>query len=83
LLKGINDAPQQARDLARLLRGLRAKINLIAFNPHPDLPFQCPESETVQAFQDILVQAHYTTLVRESRGSDISAACGQLAGEAR
>jgi 23S rRNA (adenine2503-C2)-methyltransferase len=83
LLKGINDAPQQARDLARLLRGLRAKINLIAFNPHPGLPFQRPEPETMQAFQDILVQAHYTTLVRESRGSDISAACGQLAGEAR
>jgi 23S rRNA (adenine2503-C2)-methyltransferase len=83
LLKGINDAPAQARELARLLRGLRAKINLIAFNPHPDLPFQRPDQETVQVFQDILVQAHYTTLIRESRGSDISAACGQLAGEAR
>ena len=83
LLKGINDSPDQARELARLLRGLRAKINLIAFNPHPDLPFQRPEPETVQIFQDILVQAHYTTLIRESRGSDISAACGQLAGEAR
>ncbi len=82
LLKGINDAPDQARELARLLRGLRAKINLIAFNPHPSLPFQRPDSETVQAFQDILVQAHYTTMVRESRGGDISAACGQLAGEA-
>jgi 23S rRNA (adenine2503-C2)-methyltransferase len=82
LLKGINDAPDQARELARLLRGLRAKINLIAFNPHPRLPFQRPDPETVQAFQDILVQAHYTTLVRESRGGDISAACGQLAGEA-
>lgn len=83
LLKGMNDNPDQARELARLLRGLRAKINLIAFNPHPDLPFQRPDPETVQAFQDILVQAHYTTLVRESRGGDISAACGQLAGEAR
>ena len=83
LLKGINDSPDQARALARLLRGLRAKINLIAFNPHPDLPFQRPDPEAVQIFQDILVQAHYTTLIRESRGSDISAACGQLAGEAR
>jgi 23S rRNA (adenine2503-C2)-methyltransferase len=82
LLKGINDSPAQARELARLLRGLRAKINLIAFNPHPDLPFQRPDPDTVQAFQDILVQAHYTTLVRESRGTDISAACGQLAGQA-
>ncbi len=82
LLQGINDAPEQARELAHLLRGLQAKINLIAFNPHPCLPFQRPDPETVQAFQDILVQAHYTTLVRESRGGDISAACGQLAGEA-
>ena len=69
-------------ELARLLRGLRAKINLIAFNPHPRLPFQRPDPDTVRAFQDILVQAHYTTIVRESRGGDISAACGQLAGEA-
>ncbi len=83
LLKGINDSPDQARQLARLLRGLRAKINLIAFNPHPDLPFQRPDPKTVQSFQDILIQAHYTTLIRESRGSDISAACGQLAGEAK
>jgi len=81
LLKGINDALAQARELARLLRGLRAKINLISFNPHPLLPFQAPERETVLNFQDILVQAHYTALIRESRGADISAACGQLAGE--
>ncbi len=81
LLKGINDAPAHARELARLLRGLPAKINLIAFNPHPRLPFQRPDPETLLAFQDILVQAHYTTLIRESRGVDISAACGQLAGE--
>jgi 23S rRNA (adenine2503-C2)-methyltransferase len=82
LVKGINDAPEHARELARLLRGLRAKINLIAFNPHPQLPFQRPDLETVQTFQEILAQAHYTTIVRESRGVDISAACGQLAGEA-
>jgi 23S rRNA (adenine2503-C2)-methyltransferase len=82
LLKGLNDAPDQARELAHLLRGQRAKINLIAFNPHPALPFQRPDPDTVQMFQEILVQAHYTTVVRESRGGDISAACGQLAGEA-
>jgi len=82
LLRGINDAPAHARELARLLRGLKAKINLITFNPHPALPFQAPDRETVLAFQDLLVQAHYTTLIRESRGAEISAACGQLAGEA-
>lgn len=81
LLKGINDAPAQAQEVARLLRGLRVKINLIVFNPHPRLPFSAPDVETVLTFQDILVQAHYTTMIRESRGTDISAACGQLAGE--
>lgn len=83
LLKGVNDSTAHARELAQLLRGLKAKINLIAFNPHPDLPFQAPDLQTVLAFQDILVQAHYTTMIRESRGADISAACGQLAGEVR
>ncbi len=82
LLRGVNDAPAQARELAHLLRGLKAKINLIPFNPHPRLPFQAPEEDAVLAFQDILIRAHYTTLIRESRGADISAACGQLAGEA-
>ncbi len=81
LLKGVNDQPEHARALARLLRGQRAKINLITFNPHPDLPFEAPERETVLTFQEILIQAHYTTLIRESRGADISAACGQLAGQ--
>lgn len=80
LLRGINDSVAQARKLAKLLRGLPAKINLIPFNPHPALPFDRPDDEAVDAFQDILVQAHYTTLVRQSRGTDISAACGQLVG---
>lgn len=81
LLKGINDSPRQARQLARLLQGLRAKINLIPFNPHPNLPFERPSEATIRAFQDILVQAHYTTLVRKTRGEDITAACGQLEGK--
>lgn len=81
LLKDINDSVRQARQLARLLRGLPAKINLIPFNPHPDLPFERPSPETVLTFQDILVRAHYTTMIREGRGQDISAACGQLAGD--
>ncbi|WP_449245361.1 23S rRNA (adenine(2503)-C(2))-methyltransferase RlmN [Desulfobacca acetoxidans] len=81
LLQGINDTPSHARELSRLLQGLRAKINLIPFNPDPCLPFKRPTPEAVLAFQDILIQKHYTTLIRESRGADISAACGQLAGE--
>ncbi len=83
LLDGVNDSPDQARKLARLLRGFRAKINLIPFNPHPQLPYAPPSPERVLAFQEILRQAHYPVFIRESRGRDIAAACGQLVGELR
>jgi 23S rRNA (adenine2503-C2)-methyltransferase len=81
LLHGINDAPDQARQLARLLRGWRAKINLIPFNRHPRLPYEPPPAARTLEFQDILREANYTVLIRESRGQEINAACGQLAGE--
>jgi 23S rRNA (adenine2503-C2)-methyltransferase len=81
LLDGINDTPDQARRLARLLRGFRAKINLIPFNRHPRLPFGPPPEARILEFQEILRQDNYTVLIRESRGQDIGAACGQLAGE--
>jgi 23S rRNA (adenine2503-C2)-methyltransferase len=81
LIDGINDAPPQARQLARLLRGFRAKINLIPFNRHPRLPYGPPPEGRTLEFQEILREANYTVLIRESRGQDISAACGQLAGE--
>jgi 23S rRNA (adenine2503-C2)-methyltransferase len=81
LIEGVNDAPGQARQLARLLRGLRCKINLIPLNPHPQLPFAPPPEARILQFQDILRQANYTVLLRESRGGEIAAACGQLAGE--
>jgi 23S rRNA (adenine2503-C2)-methyltransferase len=81
LLKDLNDAPDQARQLARLLRGLRCKINLIPFNRHPQLPYAPPPPDRTLEFQEILRQAHYTVMIRESRGQEISAACGQLAGE--
>jgi 23S rRNA (adenine2503-C2)-methyltransferase len=81
LLDGINDAPPQARQLAKLLQGFRAKINLIPFNPHPRLPYGPPPEARILEFQEILREANYTVLIRESRGQEISAACGQLAGE--
>jgi 23S rRNA (adenine2503-C2)-methyltransferase len=81
LLKDVNDRPYQARRLARLLRGFRAKINLIPFNAYGDLPFEPPPENRVLEFQEILRQANYTVLIRESRGRDIQAACGQLAGQ--
>lgn len=81
LLDGINDSPSQARDLARLLRGFRAKINLIPLNPAPELPFKPSPRMRILEFQEILRAAHYPVFIRESRGQDIAAACGQLVGE--
>lgn len=78
LLGGLNDAGEDAQRLSRLLRGIRCKINLIPFNPFPGSEFRRPDDETVRRFQMILLDQHYTAPVRESRGRDISAACGQL-----
>jgi 23S rRNA (adenine2503-C2)-methyltransferase len=81
LLKDLNDAPAQARQLARLLKGFRAKINLIPFNSHPKLSFAPPPLERILEFQEVLRAANYTVFIRESRGQEIGAACGQLAGQ--
>src|SRR5450755_488462 len=78
LLAGLNDAPEQAREVAELVRGMRAKVNLIALNPGTELPYRTPEEERVLAFQRILVGAGIPTFVRRPRGRDIFAACGQL-----
>jgi 23S rRNA (adenine2503-C2)-methyltransferase len=78
LLAGVNDAPQQAREVVELVRGIRAKINLIALNPGAELPYRTPEQERVLAFQRILVAAGIPAFVRRPRGRDIFAACGQL-----
>lgn len=79
LLEGVNDSPKQAKELVRLLAGVRAKINLIAFNPHPGSIYRTPAVERILAFQDVLRKANLTAIIRKSRGSEISAACGQLA----
>ncbi|HWR34630.1 MAG TPA: 23S rRNA (adenine(2503)-C(2))-methyltransferase RlmN [Clostridia bacterium] len=78
LLGGDNDSVQNAREVARLLRGLRAKVNLIALNPGPDIPFTTPEESSVQIFRQVLVDAGIPAFVRRPRGRDIYAACGQL-----
>ncbi|MGB9712578.1 23S rRNA (adenine(2503)-C(2))-methyltransferase RlmN [Dissulfurimicrobium hydrothermale] len=78
LLQGINDRMEQARGLARLLRGIPAKINLIPFNESPGLSFKAPSEEDVLAFQKVLTDAGYTAIIRKSKGQDIAAACGQL-----
>ncbi|MGA2991717.1 MAG: 23S rRNA (adenine(2503)-C(2))-methyltransferase RlmN [Candidatus Korobacteraceae bacterium] len=78
LLSGENDSRQNAQELARLLAGLRAKVNLIALNPGPDIPFSTPAEERVLAFQEVLVRAGIPAFIRRPRGRDIYAACGQL-----
>jgi 23S rRNA (adenine2503-C2)-methyltransferase len=78
LIAGVNDAPSDAERLARLLRPLRAKINLIPFNPFEGADFKRPEEDVILAFQEVLLNRHYTVIIRHSKGSDICAACGQL-----
>ncbi|MCX6545329.1 MAG: 23S rRNA (adenine(2503)-C(2))-methyltransferase RlmN [Acidobacteria bacterium] len=79
LLAGVNDADAEARKLARLLRGLPAKVNLIPLNPAAGIPFERPSDERINQFGRILAEHHVTVSVRKSRGRDIRAACGQLA----
>jgi 23S rRNA (adenine2503-C2)-methyltransferase len=80
LLGGENDSPADAWRLAGLLRGLRAKVNLIAFNPWPGAPHGASTPEATERFMEILSGRGYTVSLRRSRGDDILAACGQLAG---
>jgi 23S rRNA (adenine2503-C2)-methyltransferase len=78
LLDGVNDSPAEARELVRLLSHVKAKVNLIAFNPTPGIPYGAPGPARVEAFQDVLRQKGLTATLRKSKGADIAAACGQL-----
>jgi len=78
LLDEVNDAERNARELVELLRGLRAKVNLIALNPGPGIDFRTPEEKRVLRFQSILTAAQVPAFIRRPRGRDIYAACGQL-----
>jgi 23S rRNA (adenine2503-C2)-methyltransferase len=78
LLGGFNDRPEDARRVARLLSGLRAKVNLIPWNPG-ELPYRMPEPEDVEEFRRILNDRRVPVFIRYSRGRDVMAACGQLA----
>jgi 23S rRNA (adenine2503-C2)-methyltransferase len=78
LLRGVNDRPEHARELARIARTLRANINLIRYNEVAGMPFQRPLTDDVLAFQAILREAGHNAHIRKSRGRDIAAACGQL-----
>jgi 23S rRNA (adenine2503-C2)-methyltransferase len=78
LLDSVNDSAQNARELGELIRGVRAKVNLIALNPGPGIAFQTPAESRVLQFQKILIAAGVPTFIRRPRGRDIYAACGQL-----
>jgi 23S rRNA (adenine2503-C2)-methyltransferase len=80
MLDGVNDSPAQARALARLLRGHPAKVNLIPFNPFPGTRYSRSPLPVIQRFRDELIQRGVLATVRRTRGDDIDAACGQLAG---
>jgi len=78
VLGGVNDSPQHARELVRLLRGSRSKVNLIPLNPAPEIPFAPPTLQAVEEFCRILSAGDVMVSVRRPRGQDILAACGQL-----
>ena len=81
MLDGVNDSPDHARQLAKLLAGLPAKVNLIPFNPFPQAQYKRSPAERIRAFSDILRAKDIVTTTRKTRGDDIDAACGQLAGK--
>ncbi|MBI5658969.1 MAG: 23S rRNA (adenine(2503)-C(2))-methyltransferase RlmN [Nitrosomonadales bacterium] len=83
MLEGVNDSARQARELARLVRDVPCKFNLIPFNPFPQSPYRRSGSDAVQRFRDVLRGADIVATTRRTRGGDIAAACGQLAGQVR
>ncbi|BBB22461.1 ribosomal RNA large subunit methyltransferase N [Abyssogena phaseoliformis symbiont OG214] len=81
MLKGVNDSIEHANKLAKLLKGISAKINLIPFNPFEKTQYQTSSAQTIEKFQNILYQQGIRTMTRRTRGEDIDGACGQLAGK--
>jgi 23S rRNA (adenine2503-C2)-methyltransferase len=80
MLDGVNDSVAQARQLVKLLKGKPAKLNLIPFNPFPGTHYKRSSAEAIQRFRDELITRGVLATVRRTRGDDIDAACGQLAG---
>ena len=81
MLDGVNDQPEHARELAKLLRGKPAKLNLIPFNPFPGTTYRRSPQAVIERFRDELMQRDIIVTIRKTRGDDIDAACGQLAGQ--
>ena len=83
MLAGVNDSMEDARRLAKLVKGMPSKVNLIPYNANPGLPFGAPDPERVRQFRDCLVSQGIEAFTRKSRGQDIAAACGQLVATGR
>jgi 23S rRNA (adenine2503-C2)-methyltransferase len=83
LLAGVNDTPEHARELTKTLANTPCKINLIPFNPHEGSEFKKPSKKAIDEFYQILINKGFTVVTRKTRGDDIQAACGQLAGEVK
>ena len=81
LIDGVNASRDDAERLARLLKGIRCKMNLIAFNESPESRLRAPAEKDIHAFREVLLKNNYTAILRASKGSDIMAACGQLSGQ--
>ncbi len=81
MMKGINDQPEHARQLVKLMRKVPSKVNLIPFNPFTGTKYERSDETTIRAFQTILLNANVLTMVRRTRGDEIDAACGQLKGQ--
>lgn len=81
LIDGVNDHPEHARKLVKLLRQVPSKLNLIPFNPFPGTQYRCSSDERIEAFQNIVMKGGIIATVRKTRGEDIDAACGQLVGK--
>lgn len=83
MLKEVNDQPEHAKQLVKILQGVPAKINLIPFNPFPHTIYQRSDDHTIDCFQQYMINAGFHTTVRRTRGDDIDAACGQLVGQVK
>jgi len=80
-MEGINDHPEHARKLVKILRTVPSKLNLIPFNPFPGTRYRCSPADRITRFQHIVMQGGLIATVRKTRGEDIDAACGQLVGK--
>ncbi len=83
MLEGVNDTPEHANQLAGLLKGMAVKVNLIPFNPFPQTKYNTSKSRVIEKFQDLLYAKGIRTMTRRTRGEDVDAACGQLAGQVK